>query len=165
MKIRQCLCVAAATLFLFISVRLSADETAPAVSSDTAAVKPTASEEIPSGSIEVVQLVFCSSLQDRDPGPEITTAKVGDVVIGWTKIRSGLGDVTVTHRWLHGNDEMGDAVMLQVKGSPWRTWSRKTLSEAGDWKLQVLDPQGKVLKESTITVAEASAAPTPPAAQ
>ena len=77
--------------------------------------------------------------------------KVGDTVVGWTQIRSGMGEVTVTHRWLHEADNMGD-VPLAVKSSPWRTWSRKTVSEAGNWKWQVLDSSGAVLKEVAFTV-------------
>ena len=91
------------------------------------------------------RMVLCSGVQDREPGAEITTAKIGDTVIGFNQIRSGLGEVTVTHRWLHEADNMGD-VPLAVKSSPWRTWSRKTVSEAGNWKWQVLDSSGAVLK-------------------
>jgi len=104
-----------------------------------------------------MKLVLTSSVQDREPGPEITEAKVGDVVVGWTQIRSGLGEVTVTHRWLHESENAGD-VPLTIRSSPWRTWSRKTVSEPGNWKFQVLDPKGNVLKEATFTVTQAAAA-------
>ena len=126
-----------------------ADETAPAASSTTAVSQPAG--EVPPGGIEILRLVLCQSVQDHDPGPEITTAKVGDVVVGWTQVRSGLGEVTITHRWLHESENLGD-VPLAVKGSPWRTWSRKTVSEPGNWKFQVLNSEGAVLKEASFTV-------------
>ena len=116
-----------------------------------AVTKAATPEEVPQGGIEVVRMVLCRDVKNREPDQEMTTAKVGDVVVGWTQMRSGLGEVTITHRWLHENANLGD-VPLAVKSSPWRTWSRKTLFEAGNWKWQVLNSQGTVLKEVAFTV-------------
>ncbi len=137
---------------LFISLNAFADDSKkPAAAPASVATAAPAADEVPQGGIEVVKLVVTNNVQDREPGPEIKTAKVGDTVVGWTQIRSGLGEVTITHRWLHENENLGD-VPLVVKSSPWRTWSRKTVSKPGNWKFQVLNSQGDVLKEAAFTV-------------
>ena len=134
MKIQTTVLAAAAVLCL-ISAGVHAEEAAA----------------VPQGGIEVMRMVLTTAVNDREPGTEITTAKVGDTVVGWSQIRSGLGEVTVTHRWLLESKNMGD-VPLTIKSSPWRTWSRKTVSEAGNWKWQVLDSSGTLLKEVAFTV-------------
>jgi hypothetical protein len=105
-----------------------------------------ANESMPKSGIEIMKAVICRELKDRQPVEELATAKVGETVIGWTQVRSGFGEVTITHRWLHGKEKVSD-VPLAIKGSPYRTWSRKTLTEAGEWTLQVLNPEGEVLQE------------------
>jgi hypothetical protein len=152
---------AAAALVSLISSGVGADDTMkPAAAASSAPA--TSAEAVPAGSVELMKAVLCSGVQDREPGPEITSAKVGDIVVGWTQVRSGIGETTIVHRWLHEADNMGD-VSLAVKGSPWRTWSRKTVSEPGNWKWQVLDSSGSVLKEVAFNVSAEAAAP--PAAQ
>lgn len=121
-------------------------------SDESAPPKAASAEAVPATGIEVLRMVLCKEVKDREPQNEISSAKVGDVVVGWTQIRSGLGDVTVTHRWVRENKTEAD-VPLQIKASPWRTWSKKTVGEAGNWKLQVLNSKGEVLKEMTFTVA------------
>jgi hypothetical protein len=148
-------CLAAAVSVFLIGSRVQAEEAKSAVTLSTA---PAETQAVPAGSVEVIKAVLTSGLQDREPGPEITSANVGDTVIGWSQVRSGVGETTIVHRWLHEADNMGD-VNLAVKGSPWRTWSRKTVSEPGNWKWQVLDASGAVLKETGFTVTAEAAAP------
>ena len=147
----------ALAVVLFSVSGLSIAEDAKTDKAAPAATDQKAATETPSGSIEVLRMVLCKDVKDREPADEITSAKVGDVVVGFTQVRSGLGEVNITHRWLHESDNMGD-IQLAVKSSPWRTWSRKTLGDAGNWKWQVLDPSGAVLKEVAFTVAPADAA-------
>jgi len=107
----------------------------------------------PASGIEVLKMVLCKDLKDHEPGDAVKDFKVGDVAIGWSQIRSGLGEVEVTHRWRHNGDIISD-VKLPIKSSPYRTWSRKTLADAGSWTWQILDTQGDVLKEVSFTVSQ-----------
>jgi hypothetical protein len=63
----------------------------------------------------------------------------------FTKI-SNAGDSEIEHVWFKGDVEQG-RVMLKVGGSPWRTWSSKTLGadSAGDWRCDVMK-DGAVLQ-------------------
>lgn len=124
---------------------------APAAATSTA---PAASGE----NVEVIKALITTAVTDREPAEEITTAKVGDVVVGWMQVKAD-SDVQITHRWLHGDEKVSDVPLTVKGGAPYRTWSRKTMSEAGGWKLQVLDPNDKVLKELTLNVTAADAAP------
>jgi len=105
----------------------------------------------PASGVEVLKLVICKGLDGRDPQDPVTTAKLGDSVVGWSQIRSENGDTNITHRWQLDGKTVAD-VPLAVKGSPYRTWSRKTLSEAGNWSLQVLNSDGQVLQETSVSV-------------
>jgi hypothetical protein len=98
--------------------------------------------------IQVLKMVLCHDVKDREPEQELTTAKVGDVIVGWTKIQAPEG-TKVIHRWIHEGKTVSD-IPLEVKGSG-RTWSKKTIAIPGNWKWQVVDSDGNVLKEVAFT--------------
>ena len=56
-------------------------------------------------------------------------------------------DTEVQHVWYQGETEKS-RVTLKIGGSPWRTWSSKTLGEvaAGDWRCDVV--QGETVVTS-----------------
>lgn len=138
MNIRRSSWLVIPVLSILFAVSLKADsETSPA----------------PKSGIEVMKMVLCKDLKDHEPGDEVKDFKVGDVAVGWSQIRSGLGEVTITHRWRHNGDIISD-IALPVKSSPYRTWSRKTLADPGSWTWQILNPQGEVLKEVSFTVSQ-----------
>jgi len=60
---------------------------------------------------------------------------------------------SIHHVWFHGDTQVAD-VELQVGGSPWRTWSRKTVPAdwTGAWRVEVRDAGGAVLKRIDFTV-------------
>jgi polyisoprenoid-binding protein YceI len=78
-------------------------------------------------------------------------ADVGTVV-GWSRITGAAAGSKITHVWIHNADT--SKVELNVGGSPWRTYSRKTIGSdgAGDWTLQVQDADGKVLATKTFKI-------------
>jgi Protein of unknown function (DUF2914) len=106
----------------------------------------------------VAEMVFCTSVQDRQPIGEADTFgdDVGSVTC-FTRITGVDGESSVTHVWYHGDEEMG-RVELPVRASTWRTWSAKTiLPEAtGQWRVDVLSAGGDVLKSATFTVGASS---------
>ncbi len=111
----------------------------------------TPSESVPASSVEVLRLALTTKVDKQEPVDEITSAKVGEVVTAFSQIRSGLAETSITHRWALNGQTVSD-VPLAVKGSPWRTWSRKTLHAAGAWTVQVLNANGDVLKEAKLDV-------------
>jgi hypothetical protein len=131
---------------LLVSMALLAQE-----SKKPAAAKGSASAaSAPAGGVEVLKIVICRDVKDRDPQEELTTAKVGDTVAGWSQIKSA-ADTTVTHRWILDGKTVKD-IPLQIKGSSgYRAWSKKTVAHPGNWKFQVVDSEGNVLKEVAFT--------------
>ena len=71
-------------------------------------------------------------------------ADVGQVA-GWTRVTGLTAGSKITHQWIHGADTA--KVELNIGGSPWRTYSRKTIPSmaTGDWTLEVLGPDGAKL--------------------
>src|SRR2546430_6497623 len=107
----------------------------------------------PATAIEVTEGVVAKTVLDRQPQDTGSTfpADVGQVVC-WTKL-SGAEGSSVHHVWFHGDTQVGD-VELQVGGSPWRTWSKKSVPPdwTGAWHVEVRDAAGTVLKRFDFTV-------------
>jgi hypothetical protein len=78
-------------------------------------------------------------------------ADVGQVA-GWTRVSGMTAGSKITHQWIHGADT--SKVELNVGGSPWRTYSRKTIpsTATGDWTLEVLGPDGAKLATKTFKI-------------
>jgi hypothetical protein len=78
-------------------------------------------------------------------------AAVGQVA-GWSRVSGLAAGSKITHLWIHGADS--SKVELSVGGSPWRTYSRKTIPSGatGDWTLEVLGPDGARLGSRTFKV-------------
>jgi len=109
-------------------------------------------------SLTVTDAVVARSVLDREPQDtgSVFPAEVGQVVF-WTKVTGAPGDVetTIHHVWFHGETQVGD-VELRIGGSPWRTWSRKTVPAdwTGAWHVEVRDGSGTVLKRVDFTVGQ-----------
>jgi len=108
----------------------------------------------PASSVSV-EAVLARSLVDRAPQDTGTAFpdSVGTIVL-WMRA-SGASGQTLHHVWFYGDTEVGD-VPLTISGSPWRTWSRKTVpAEAkGAWHVEIRDDAGTVLKRIDFTVGQ-----------
>lgn len=102
-----------------------------------------------------VEAVLARSVVDRVPQDTGTafSDSVGTVVL-WMRV-SGASGQSVNAVWFHGEDEVGN-VPLTIGGSPWRTWSRKTIpvEATGAWHVEIRDAAGAVLKRIDFTVGQ-----------
>jgi hypothetical protein len=102
-----------------------------------------------------VEAVLARTLVDRAPQDTGSAFpdSVGTVVL-WMRV-TGANGQTLNHVWFHGGDQVGD-VPLTISGSPWRTWSRKTIpaDATGAWHVEVRDAAGNVLKRIDFTVGQ-----------
>jgi len=59
------------------------------------------------------------------------------------------GEREIVHVW-YRNDEMISRFLLPVRGTSWRTYSKKFITKgmAGDWRVDVLDSDGNLLKST-----------------
>jgi hypothetical protein len=89
-------------------------------------------------------------------GMPVDTASAFDAAVGqvagWTRVNGMAAGSKITHLWIHGADS--SKVELNVGGSPWRTYSRKTIppGATGDWTLEVLDAGGARLASKSFKI-------------
>ena len=120
---------------------------------DTGAAKPAAAAPAAPAAGLAADAVVTRGLNGHDPQDTLTTVPtdVGQLYL-WSRI-SGASGQAIHHVWFHGDTQVAD-VTLQVGGSPWRTWSRKTIPAdwTGAWHVEVRDANGAVLKRIDFTV-------------
>ena len=111
-----------------------------------AAVPPT--QQAPS-----VELAVGKSIASGNPVDTASSfgADVGQVA-AWSRVTGLAAGSKITHLWIHGADS--SKVELNIGGSPWRTYSRKTIpaDATGDWTIEVLGPDGAKLATKTIKI-------------
>jgi hypothetical protein len=92
--------------------------------------------------------VICRKVSGRKPigAGESFKVSVGKLCC-FTKIVSPDHPFKIAHIWYFGDTKKA-RVNLRVGGSSWRTYSSKTIRahEIGDWHVDVVGPQGMVLK-------------------
>jgi len=107
----------------------------------------------PEANALAVEAVLARSVVERHPQDTGTTfpADVGELLL-WTRVSGAAGDM-IHHVWFHGDEQVAD-VELQVGGSPWRMWSRKTIppEATGAWRVEVRDATGDVLESIEFTI-------------
>ncbi len=109
-------------------------------------------------SLTVDEAVVARTVVDRQPQDTGSAfpADVGQLVF-WTKLSSAMAgaETPIHHVWFHGDTQVGD-VELHLSGSPWRTWSRKTIPAdwTGSWHVEVRDAGGTVLQRVDFTVGQ-----------
>ena len=99
--------------------------------------------------LKVVQAQLGKDVQNKKLVDTTTTFMVNEKAYLWMRISGGPAD-SVTVTWKSGDQSYPSK--LNVGGSPWRTWSYKTLATAGDWTVTVTDAAGNTLKEMTFKV-------------
>ena len=140
-------------LALLCATRAAAQDTTPPKPAPAPAATSTAPAAATAASgISVMDAVIAKSVVDRAPQDTATTfpADVGQLIC-YTRLSGAAG--SVHHAWYHGDSLVAD-VELQVGGSPWRTWSRKTIPAGwtGAWRVEIRDASGAVLKRIDFTV-------------
>lgn len=140
--------IALALPLLAAGAALAQDSTQPKPVPPPAAAAPAPA------TLTIVQGVVTDSVVNRAPADSATAypATVGTLVC-FTKVSGGSAGTTIHHVWFHGDAQVAD-VELHVDGSPWRTWSRKTIPAdwTGAWHVEVRDAAGTVLKRIDFTV-------------
>jgi DUF2914 family protein len=107
----------------------------------------------PAPSSMTVEVILARNVLDRVPQDTGSAfpADVGQLTL-WSRVSGGEGQ-QLHHVWFFGDTEVSD-VTLNINGSPWRTWSRKTIppEATGAWHVEVRDAAGNVLKRVDFTI-------------
>jgi hypothetical protein len=136
------------TALLVMPMYTLAQDDAAAAPADEAAVAP-------AGDISVVDAKVGTGVEDREIQGEADSFKpdVGRVYC-WSKIKGGEGS-EISHVY-YKDDQKVSEVKLKIKFASMRTWSYKTIPAGaeGSWKVDIVGPDGAVLKSLPFTVAQ-----------
>ena len=128
MTFTRLLCTASAALILALSGR------APAQASDLKVTEMAVTTKVVKGNpIDSVRRISSASVK---------------ALYCFTRISAPQGtDTTIKHVW-YLNDEAVAEDTMPVKGSHWRTYSRKGVEKgvSGEWRCEALDSEGNLLK-------------------
>jgi hypothetical protein len=138
---------------LFLSVITSAQQTAPTNTAvPAAAAKTQAAVDAPT--LTLTRMEICSTVTNRTPvdiGTHYPASQ--DKVYCFLEFGGAKKETSVDVVWSLGQLEMG-RVNLPVRRFPlFRTWANKTIfGMKGDWKVDVLDDKGVLLRSAAFTV-------------
>ncbi len=105
--------------------------------------------------ISVARQVICTSVTGREPvgAGESFISSVGTLAC-FTEVNLQ-GEGEIEHQWFHRDSLVGKPISLAVKGTRWRTHSRRMIMEwmTGEWRVDVVDAAtGTVLSSSSFVV-------------
>jgi len=107
--------------------------------------------------IHVTQAVVARDVQDREP-VEAGSSFPADVeqLVCFTRVEGAGDEATLFHVWMRGDEEVA-RVELPVRGSSWRTWSKKRILSdwTGPWSVRIEDGEGNVLSTVEFSVGQA----------
>jgi hypothetical protein len=106
------------------------------------------------GNLKVEDFAFCTGVENRTPvGTDSVFASDVGHVYTFTKIVGATEPTTIAHVYYYNGKEMA-RIELKIGGSPWRTWSSKTILPEwkGEWKVEIVDGEGNVLKTGSFKI-------------
>jgi hypothetical protein len=97
---------------------------------------------------------IASSIENRGPvGIAASFPASQEKVYCYLDIKNVSKDTTITYVWTLGANEMGKVTQPVKTSSRWRTWGNKSIGGMkGDWKVDVLDESGALLKSAAFKV-------------
>ena len=126
----------------------------PSAPSTPASPATTPATPVRAASLTISRMEIASSVENREPvGIAATFPTTQEKVYCYLEIKDVLQDTTITYVWTLGQNDMGKVTQQLKKSSRWRTWANKSLGGMkGDWKVDVVDESGGVLKSATFKV-------------
>lgn len=104
--------------------------------------------------LTVEKLAFSTGVENRTPvGVDSVFASDVGRVYTFTKIVGVEEPTTIFHVYYYNGQEMA-RIELKIGGTPWRTWSSKTILPEwkGEWKVEIIDEGGNIIKTGKFTI-------------
>lgn len=105
-------------------------------------------------SVRVVRDVVTTDVVDHEPlnNGLAFSAFMGPVYY-FTEVEGASASTHITHIWYYQGQQMAK-ITLSVRGSHWRTWSRRDNFEdlTGTWKVEAVDAKGNVLSSQSFLI-------------
>jgi len=131
-----------------------AEPSAPAAPATPASSATTPAAPVRAAGLTIARMEIASSVENREPvGIAASFPATQEKVFCYLEFKDVPQDTTITYVWTLGQNDMGKVTQQVKKSSRWRTWANKSLGGMkGDWKVDVLDESGAVLKSATFKV-------------
>jgi len=126
-----------------------AQQQAPAATAPAVKAAPA-----PAASLTIARMEIASSVENREPvGIAATFPATQEKVYCFLEFQNVPAETSVTVVWTLGMNEMGNVPLTIKPFSKFRTWANKTIGGMkGDWKVEVKDASGTVLKSATFKI-------------
>ncbi len=97
----------------------------------------------------IARLVVGTGVENSEPVGVAETFPASTEKVYCFLEATGIGkDTEISFVWGYGGKEMLKTTLPLKAGPKWRTYANKNLRELkGEWKVEIKDPDGKVLKE------------------
>ena len=106
--------------------------------------------------LTLVQAVLCENLKDLEPEGQsiVFSAKLGDVIC-FTFFDPVPEKTEIYHKWFK-RDQLDAEMKLVLKPPKWSTFSKVRIhsADAGPWRVEITDQNGKILKILRFSVTE-----------
>ena len=100
----------------------------------------------------VKRAVICTGIMNHEPTDSITAVPASTSKVFFFTEIAGMEGKTITHRWMKDGSKIAD-IRISVATDRYRCHSSRSVSgKTGNWTAQVLDENGKKLKEVAFTV-------------
>ena len=109
-----------------------------------------ASSAADASSLKIVEMAVTTKIAKGNPIDSvhrISSTSVRELYC-FTRLTSDEeGESRIKHVWYRGDEKVGESE-LPVKGKKWRTFSSRVVQKgmAGDWRVDALDSEGKLLR-------------------
>lgn len=112
---------------------------------------PAYAQEDPAAAADVMieTAIICKGVVDLEPqGAGDVFSTDLEKVVCFTRAVGAAEDTEIIHNWYFG-ENLAASVRLHVGSANWRTYSSKTIlpEYAGEWKVEILASDGKLLKK------------------
>lgn len=102
------------------------------------------------GSLKITEMAVTTKISRNNPIDSVKRISSTSVkaLYCFTRLVNPAGtDTTIKHRWFK-DGELVSEQELSVKGTKWRTWSKKPINRQaiGNWRVEALDAAGHLLK-------------------
>ena len=128
--------------FVFMTV-LVAGLTLPVIGQE----KPKA--ETPAKEMAIARAVVATGVENKEPVGEADAFPASTEKVYCFIEAADIGkDTEVSFVWFQGDKEMRKINVPLDAGPKWRTWTYKNIGgQKGEWKVEIRDAEGKVLKD------------------
>ena len=118
------------------------------------AAAPASAPAAPAPGLTISRIEISGSVMDRKPvDPAASFPASQEKVFCFLEFSDVKKETVVNVVWTHGQKEMGKVPLTIKPYAKFRTWANKSINGMkGDWKVDVVDEKGELLKSASFTV-------------